>query len=509
VTLKVISTPITGSSLARIAVDGGDGNWYARRPSSKEQWLERAEEVRSSLLHERWAEALSPAINATGEAAKRLEKAASSGVAVTTGQQPGLFGGPLYTWWKALSALALANELEKKTGMPVVPIFWAATDDADFDEASYTIVPSADGAERIEITTDSPDGTSLSEVPVGNVEDQLSRLAHSLGSASNARVIDAVRRAYRPDNTLGSAYVELLREILEPLGIAVLDASHPTVRTTAFPLLKKALEKGEEIEIALNDRSRELKAQGHHAQVKLVKARTLVFGDRTGRRDRIRVREIPKYIEESEPGSLGPNVLLRPIVERSIIPTVAYLGGGAEVAYFAQTSAVADALGVPKPLVVQRWSGMIIEPRIEKILSRYSLTPDDFRDPHAVESRLARESLPSELRKRIAKLEKTITESADALAQTKGADLVPPSVLEGMKRGALHRVERLERRFAASVKRRGNKALRDAGIARGFLYPSGSPQERALNVVPLLARHGEELIQSVLAEASKHAERIT
>jgi bacillithiol biosynthesis cysteine-adding enzyme BshC len=509
VTLEVINTPITGSSLARIAIEGGDGNLYVRRPSSSSQWSARAEQATSSLLHKNWSEVLAPAIGAAGEAGKRLERAASAGVAVTTGQQPGLFGGPLYTWWKALSALALANELERKIGKPVVPIFWAATDDADFAEGSYTIVPSTDGAERIEITTDSPDGTSLSDIPVGNVEDQLARLAHSAGSASNARAVDAVRRAYRADNTLGGAYVELLREILEPLGIAVLDASHPSVRTAAFPLLKSALEKGEQIESALNERSRELKAAGHYAQVKLVKARTLVFGDRTGRRDRIRMREISKYIDESQPGSLGPNVLLRPIVERSIIPTIAYLGGGAEIAYFAQTAAVADALGVPKPLAVPRWSGMIVEPRIEKILDRYHLAPDDFRDPHAVESRLARESLPSELRKRIAKLEKTITESADALAQTKGADLVPSSVLEGMKRGALHRVERLERRFAASVKRRGNKALRDAAIARGSLYPAGVPQERALNVVPLLARHGDELIQSVLGEASKHAERIT
>jgi uncharacterized protein YllA (UPF0747 family) len=152
---------------------------------------------------------------------------------------------------------------------------------------------------------------------------------------------------------------------------------------------------------------------------------------------------------------------------------------------------------------------MVIEPRVDKILQRYSLSPEDFRDPHAVESRIARESLPSQLRERIAALEKNIADSTEALAHSEGADLVAPSVLEGMRRGALHRVERLERRFAASVKRRGNDALRDAAIARGSLYPAGSPQERALNIVPLLARHGDNLIQSVLAEATRHAATIT
>ena len=106
-------------------------------------------------------------------------------------------------------------------------------------------------------------------------------------------------------------------------------------------------------------------------------------------------------------------------------------------------------------------------------------------------------------------MQKAVTKAADALTHADGADLVAPSVLEGLQRGMLHRVERLERRFAASVKRKGNDALRDAGIARGSLYPAGAPQERALNLIPLLARHGDELVQSVLIEARKHADRIT
>lgn len=508
-TVRVITTPITGSSLGRIAIDGGDGQWYARRPATADEWKQRAEESRTLLLDTNWLEALAPALDAKGAAAERLARAAASGVAVTTGQQPGLFGGPLYTWWKALSALSLADALEKKIGMPVAPIFWAATDDSDFEEASYTVVPTPTGAERIEIKSDVPAGTPLSEIPVGDIEDQLARLEASAGSAPNVRILDAVRRAYRPDNTLGSAYVALLREMLEPIGVAVLDASHPSVRRAAFPLLKRALSRSEEIERALNERSRELKAAGHSTQVKLVKGRTLVFSDRSGRRDRISMRDAAEAVDESVPGTLGPNVLLRPIVERAIIPTVAYLGGAAEISYFAQTGAVAEALGVDPPLVIPRWSGMAIEPRITKILERYSLTPEDFGDPHAVESRIARESLPSELRDRISELEELIAESTEALAHSEGADLVAPSVLEGLRRGLVHRVERLERRFAASVKRSGNEALRDAAIARGFLYPMGAPQERALNVVPLLARHGDELFQKVLAETGKHADTIT
>ena len=507
--VKVISTPITGSSLARAAIESSDSRWYARRPASPDEWKKRANDARGSLLSADWAARLAPAFDAGGRARERLERAAGSGIAITTGQQPGLFGGPLYTWWKAITAVAVADRMEAITGLPVVPIFWAATDDSDFAEASYTIVSTAEGAERIEMTGDPPPGTPLSEIPIDDIDEQLARLEHSMGSGANVGILDAVRAAYRPGVSIGQAYVRMLRTMLEPLGVPVLDAAHEAVRKAAFPILRSAVERADAIDAALAARTRELKQDGHATQVKLVKGRTLVFSDRGGRRERIRLRDASDAVADSTPGSLGPNVLLRPIVEKSIIPTVLYLGGGAEIAYFAQTTAVAEALEVPAPVVIPRWSGMVVEPRIQKILDRYSLQVDDFRDPHAVESRIARESLPEGLRERIRELQAAITEATAQLASAEGSDIVPPTVLEGLQRNLNHRIEKLERRYAASIKRRGNEALRDVAIARGSLFPFGVPQERAMNLVPLLARHGDELIAAVMTEARKHAEMFT
>ncbi|MDO8503034.1 MAG: bacillithiol biosynthesis cysteine-adding enzyme BshC [Gemmatimonadaceae bacterium] len=506
---RIISTPIVGSPLARMAIDGtADPDWFVKRPASPAEWKERADLVRQSLIMPDWLSALGPAFGATGKAAERLQSAARSGIAVTAGQQPGLFGGPLYTWWKALSAVALADRLEEQTGLPAVPIFWAATDDSDFAESASTVVTGAEGAERIEMSAHGPVGAALSDMPLGDVSRELARLAAAAGSAPNPGILEVVRRAYTPEHTIGSAYVELLRAVLEPLGVAVLDASHPAVREAAFPLLRRAVSSAEQIEGALTERARALKAAGHSAQVKLVKGRTLVFAGVSGKRDRIRMREIESALEHGKPGTFGPNVLLRPIVERSILPTVGYIGGPAEIAYFAQVTAVARALEVPPPLVLPRWSGLVVEPRIERILERYSLAVDDFRDPHAVESRIAKESLPPGLVARIRQLEQSVDQSVEELTRAEGADLVAPSVLEGLRRGVLHRIERLERRFAASVKRKGNEALRDAAIARGALFPLGTPQERALNIVPLLARHGDELFASVMREARAHAARL-
>lgn len=506
---RIISTPLSGSPLAQLAESGDAGAWFVKRPATAEQWRERAMLMRGSLLDDDWLSALRPALGTGGPAATRLETAARSGIVVTAGQQPGLFGGPLYTWWKALSALALADALEKIIGMPVAPIFWAATDDSDFAEASTTVLATQDGAERVRMTEPEGAGVALAQVPLGDVTEQLRRLEAAAGSAPASRILEQVRSAYSGDRTIGGAYVHLLRSILEPLGIAVLDAAHPAVRTAAHPLLVRSLERAGEIEAALAERSRVLKAAGHAAQVKIVAGRSLAFAESSGRRERILTRDAKSAATESAPGTLGPNVLLRPIVERSILPTVAYVGGPAEVAYFAQVTAVAEALGVAAPLVLPRWSGFVVEPRIERILERHALTVEDFRDPHAVEGRLARESIPPAMIEAIGQLRSSLDKSVADIGSAGAHDLVPNGVLEGLERNVNHRIDRLERRIAAGIKRRGSDTLRDAALARGALYPFGSPQERSLNFIPLLARYGEGLVEQVLTEVRAYITRLT
>lgn len=504
--LRIVTTPVTGSGLARTVVNGSsNAAWYVERPATTADWKARAALVRESLVATNWAEALAPAFAATGLAAERLERAAASGIAVTTGQQPGLFGGPLYTWWKALSALAFADRLELVTGLPVVPIFWAATDDADFAEASYTIVTTAEGAEEIRIQRAGEEGVSMGQMPLGDVTRELDRLSAAAGSAPNREILDLVRRCYGREASVGGAYIDLLRSVLEPLGIPVLDASHPAVRKAAHPVLRRAIEKAEAVENALAERAASLKSAGHSAQVKAMKGRTLVFAETKGKRDRVRIADAARFLSSADQAGMGPNVLLRPIVERSIIPTVAYMGGPGEIAYFAQVSAVADALDTPAPLIVPRWSGFVLEPRVQRILERHDLSIEDFRDPHAVESRLARASLPPSLKSGIDDMRGSLDKSVIALAAAGDDGMVPPGVLEGMKHNIGNRVDRLERRLSAGVKRRGNDALRDAAIARGALFPLGSAQDRSLNIVPLLARHGDDLFALVMHEAEMHA----
>ena len=190
----MIAEPIGGSALSRAALDGtAPSGWYLPRPRGVDEWRSHAESVRGAFPGTMWLDALRPAISATGAAAERLERAAGGrGLVVTTGQQPGLFGGPGYTWLKALSALAFADRLERETGIPVAPVFWAATDDADFEEASSTIVVLGTECRRLALERQGPDGLVMALVPTGDVSAQLTLLMEAAGSASQSSVLDAL-----------------------------------------------------------------------------------------------------------------------------------------------------------------------------------------------------------------------------------------------------------------------------------------------------------------------------
>ena len=203
---------------------------------------------------------------------------------------------------------------------------------------------------------------------------------------------------------------------------------------------------------------------------------------------------------------LSPNVLLRPVLERSVLPTVAYAAGPAELAYFAQVAAVAEALGCDAPLAVARWSCTVIEPHVQRILERLGIPYTELRNPHALEGRLAHEALPGTVTGTLGQLRGAVDRAAEALAtDAESASLVPPPAVVGARRALLHRLERLERRYVAAVKRHEDELMRDVATARAHLYPDGVRQERALNLIPTLARQGPALWAAMRDAATAHA----
>lgn len=505
--MRVITDPLGGSELTRAFLSRNTpSEWYPAlgAPNAQEFLVANAAAAASEFAGRNWLDSLDAAFGGPSAtpARVRLEKAARNGFVVTTGQQPGLFGGPVYTLSKAITALALANRLEKETGMPAAPVFWAATDDADFAECSNVIVPSSDGALELRIEKTDDVQRPLAHEPLPDVRAALDEFLQGAGSSSNAEIVELVRRSYEMKGTIGGSYVTLLRGILEPMGISVLDAAHVQVRTAGHALLQRALERAEEVARAITDRNAAIKQAGYKVQVREVKGRSLVFRYTSEGKERISVGHAVAALSSTKPGDLSATVLLRPVMERAILPTAAYVAGPAEVAYFAQVSAVAEALGAKQPIVLPRWSGTVLEPRVERILERYKLRPDEFSDPHALETRQARASIPDDIQSLLAKLRNAAESIAKVGADGKGG--VPKAVLTGLQRDITHRLERFERRAAAMVKREGTKELHDLQVARASLYPMGKPQERVVSFVALLARYGSDLQSRILEAATMH-----
>jgi uncharacterized protein YllA (UPF0747 family) len=500
---RVLTESIGGSKLSKAMQAGEVPGIGQPWPASAKEWKARAKDVRGRI-GAGWLDRLAPAF---GESAKlpQLVRAAKDGVVVTTGQQAGLFGGPMLTLVKALSARALADSLERATGVPCATVFWAATDDADFVEAASVMIPGTGEPRRLSLTEAPPAGTPMSRAEIRGIAPLLDAMATVAGSSGDAG-IDALRRCYRDGATIGGAYLAFMREILSPWGIAVLDASDPAVLDAARPTTSKALRESAAITLALDAWSESLSARGLRPQVEAVPGLSLVFANENGLKRRIPVAESAAALASSV--ALSPNVLLRPIVEASILPTVAYTAGPGEIAYFAQVPPIADALGIPHPVAVPRWSTTIVEPSIDRILERYDVAIEELKDFDGLVTRLVKARTPEDVARPLADLRSAVERATAALASAAAAHRIDGKIVDGIRAQLALRLERGERRITAALKRNESELRRDLGTARASLYPEGVRQERSLSFVPFIARYDRQLIERMLVAAGGHAERI-
>jgi uncharacterized protein YllA (UPF0747 family) len=500
---RVITEPLGGSPLS-LAVQTRrlPAGLQPPRPWSPDEWREHLKVV-SADATPKWLDAIAPALDASGPAASRLDRVARErGVVVTTGQQAGLFGGPLYTLAKAITAIRLADTIEKELGVPAAPVFWGATDDADFLEASITYVADADGLHELRLPDAPPAGTPMARARLGDTNALLDALRRACGSAVHAEYFEIARDAFS-SGTIGDAYIRMLRRLLEPLGMAVLDSSHPAVRSAARPHLQRALEKSVAVSSAAAAAAKSLRDAGFEPQVEDDRGLSLVFAVEKGVKRRLTVPEASAYRGTDD---LVPNVLLRPLIERAILPTAAYVAGPGELAYFAQTAAVARALGVSPAVGVPRWSCTIVEPFAERALQRLNVKHHEVQDVHGLERRIAMAAMPKGVATAWTQLEQQLADAVAVLgAAVRAEKLMPDPVIEGLDRSLKHRLTRAHRRLLAAVKRREEGARHDLMVASAALSPMGKRQERVLNFIPMLARGGEPLLQEMLSAADGHA----
>jgi bacillithiol biosynthesis cysteine-adding enzyme BshC len=485
---------------------------FVHSPAAFRKHVTYSEETRAAVAAA--LERQNRAFGASPKALENIERLRRGAYVVVSGQQVGLFGGPLLAFLKAAHAVRLARDLTRQ-GTDTVPIFWLASEDHDLAEVNHVFLPQADfSLKRLEVGVAGETGAPMSDLRLDpQVEKVVGACADLLG---DSQLLDILRESYRPGETMSGAFAKLFAQVFADHGLILLDPANADLHRLAAPLFRRAVAEAAEIARALQERGKALEHAGYHEQVKVSGGSVLLFAMQDGARqpiqrqnshfvigkEKLTQEELLARIER-QPEAFNANVLLRPVMQDTLLPTLAYIGGPAEVAYFAQGSVVYERLLGRATPIVPRFSATLIEPKIEKLLTRYDLKFEDlYRGAEVLAETLAQKTLPAELDEQFRAALATLTHSMKAV-QGSLQDL-DPTLVEAAERASSkmkYQVERLHRRAARASLRRTDTLKEHADKLTNALYPEKSLQERTVGGAYFLAKYGLELI-STLVEAA-------
>jgi len=485
------------------------GDWLKDAGSNASYDSSRRERVVSILdrQNKSWS--------ASAQTVTNLDRLRKGALAVVTGQQVGLFGGPMFAIYKALTAVKLAEEATK-AGVDAVPVFWLATYDHDLAEVNHVSIPSAEGAPQLLATSSrSVAGAPVSAVRLG--EEIVPVVEQAAALLGETEVTAILRECYRPGETLGTAFARLYAKLFAESGVIVLDASDPELHRVVEPIYRAAVERAGELETALLARGEALEAAGYHQQVKVTSSSVLLFTLQNGARTAIHRRGNGENAEfvigsdasaetltqaellariSSSPELFSPNVLLRPIVEDYLLPTLAYTGGAAEAAYFAQAGAVYEHLLGRVTPIIPRFSATIVEPKAQRMLEKFGMSvPDAFAGPDVLRRELAARSLPGDLQAAFDSAKLSLEQNFSTIKQ-KLSKLDPTLVDAAETAGSKmqYQLERLYTQAARAEAQKSELVTRKAELLSHSLYPEKGLQERGIAGIYFIARYGRELL---------------
>ena len=466
----------------------------------------RASAEAIQLSDERRA-ALISALRVQNPDSPALERLARPGtVAVVTVQQVGLFSGPSYTIYKVLHAVKLAEWLTGN-GIEAVPAFWLATEDHDFAEVNHAWVFNHEHRTRkVEMHR------SAAEQPVGDIalaSPPVADLSAAMeGLPFRDEVVRLVEETYRPGETMGKAFAGLLRRLLHGFDILYVDPMLPAFRELAAPTLRAAVHAAPELTERVLQRNQDLANAGYHAQVHVEDHTSFVFllegGKRLGlrRSGRDYVHNSKRYTSEElmeRAASLSPNAVLRPVVQDSMLPTVAYIGGPAETAYLAQSAALYETLLGRMPVAVPRTGFTVIDQKSATRMERYGLSLTDFfQGETALREKVASRLIPPALSTVMLETTAAVDSAVARLYHDMRAfDPTLGHALENSVKKIRYQMEKMGRKAGWEAMRREARASRDADSLIGLLYPERHLQERLYTMLPILARHGLDLVGTI------------
>ncbi len=439
------------------------------------------------------------------ETLKNLDRLKKGAVAIVSGQQVGLFGGPAYSIYKALTAIQIAAELTRD-GISAVPIFWMATEDHDIEEVRHTTWFESGKLTRFELPVSSAVAKPVGQIQLGpEIEIVAREAAEFLERQGGDLLARHVSESYRSGETYGSAFAKLFARLFAQQGLILLDPLDPALHKIAAPIYQHALAERDALNEKLLGRGKELDRAGYDAQVKVSAKSTLLFylghgkrevvtaspgqfhtGDVTWKRDEL-IR-----LTHAEPENFSPNALFRPVVQDFLLPTVAYVGGPAEISYFAQSEIVFQKLLGRMPVLLPRAGFTLVDARAAKLLMRYGLrTEDIWAGAQELRHRMESESVAKPLGKSFEYSQTTLNKMLAQLG--KQIEKVDPTLKGAVERSWARikfQLDKLRRKTGRAQDLKAQLLAGHAQYLEALLHPHKGLQERDLCLLPFLARWG-------------------
>ncbi len=448
--------------------------------------------------------------------------------AVVTGQQVGLFSGPLYTIYKALTAVKLAEHLNKRGLGEFVPVFWLASDDHDLSEIDHIVLVDKDN--RLE---DIRCPMAFGEAKIAasqmilppEVSDCLKQLeGFTPDSEFKANVIEQLGDAYRPGRSLADAFARWMTRLFASSGLILIDAGHPGLRALGKDVFYREIAEESPSTQAALETSEKLRQAGYDEQIHLHGRILNIFYAERGRRTIHRtetgfeIKDPSQTLRKEElldlatekPFFFSPNVLLRPIYQDALLPTVAYVGGPGEIAYFGQMKGVYERFRLPMPVIYPRKTVTIVEKKIDHILKKYGLTiPDIWSKADQIIPEIAKDTIPESIDAALRRARSHLEQ--DFASVTREIAAFEPTLRNSaeLAQGRMNQQWNfLEKKILQAAKKRSEIAVQQLRKAIDNLYPNRNLQERVFNVVPYLVKYGaavmDMLDQAVKLEEHDH-----
>ncbi len=429
---------------------------------------------------------------------------------VVSGQQVGVFGGPLYTIAKALTAVRLARLAEQRLGRRVVPLFWMDADDHDFAEVQKTSILTREN-ELLDLRYEPPEAPARQPVGPQALAPQISVVIDAASDALaesefKEDVLASLRSSYAPGRSMAEAFGAWLLRMTRGTGLAVIDPTLPELKAIGASLFARELEEASESSAIINRTSEELVARGYHVQASPTDGQLNLFyadPDRTaigvsegGMRltpdgTTVSKKDVLKRLQD-EPSQFSPNVLLRPIYQDTLFPTLAYVAGPSELAYFAQLRGLYEHFGVVMPLIASRASFTVVERAPARFLERYDVSFVELKsNDESILNNILRQHTPPGLDEDLARARNCIEDITSALERDLApvdASLVP--TVKSTRGKLLHHLKELESKALRAVKRKNETVRQQFFASRTALFPGFTFQERRLSPLGFLAKYG-------------------